>query len=86
MPTPATTNDTTTIDNPWSPMNQFMLPRRDRTEPIHHDLFERSDIRIGRISRAVSLMAYDDELENKQQDIRGVVSERLWANAVPPQE
>ena len=38
------------------------------------------------VSRAVSLMAYGDELENKQQDIRGVVSERLCANALPPQE
>jgi hypothetical protein len=31
-------------------------------------------------------MASGDELENKQQDIRGVVSESLCANALPPQE
>ena len=28
-------------------------------------------------------MAYGDELQNKQQDIRGLVSERLCANAPP---
>ena len=31
-------------------------------------------------------MAYGDELQNKQQDLRGLVSEGLCANALPPQE
>jgi hypothetical protein len=31
-------------------------------------------------------MAYGDELENEQQNICGLVSERLCANALPPQE
>ena len=36
--------------------------------------------------QTVSLIVYGDELQNKQQDIHGLVSERLCANALPPQE